>query len=86
MERKLILTAMLTALAVLLMLVTASGYQALAEEDLATGIDLQASPNGDQAAVPVSIGLYITNLASIDEARESFEIGCYGFVSWQDHA
>jgi hypothetical protein len=47
-------------------------------------IDLLDHPTGGKTPVEVSIGLYVTNLVSIDETRESFEIGGYAEAKWKD--
>jgi len=47
-------------------------------------IDLRQHPTGGKNPVEVSVGLYITNLASIDETRENFEVGGYLTAKWKD--
>ena len=47
-------------------------------------IDLLDHPTGGKTPVEVSIGLYVTNLVSIDETRESFEVGGYLEAKWKD--
>jgi Neurotransmitter-gated ion-channel ligand binding domain len=47
-------------------------------------IDLQDHPTGGKTPVEVTIGLYVTNLVSIDETRESFELGGYLEAMWKD--
>jgi Neurotransmitter-gated ion-channel ligand binding domain len=46
--------------------------------------DLRRHPTGGKTPVEVSIGLYVTNLVSIDETRESFEVGGYLTAKWHD--
>jgi neurotransmitter-gated ion-channel len=47
-------------------------------------INLLDHPTGGKTPVEVAIGLYITNLVSIDETRESFEVGGYLQATWKD--
>jgi hypothetical protein len=47
-------------------------------------IDLQEHPTGGKTPVEVAIGMYVTNLVSIDETRESFEAGGYLEAQWKD--
>jgi hypothetical protein len=47
-------------------------------------IDLHEHPTGGKTPIEVSIGLYLTNLVSIDETRESFEAGGYLVAKWKD--
>jgi len=37
-----------------------------------------------QEPVEVSLGMYLTNLVSIDESRETFEVGGYLMAKWND--
>lgn len=52
--------------------------------DLKPTVDLHQSPTLGKTPVLVSIGLYVTNLVAIDEARETFEVGGYLKATWQD--
>jgi hypothetical protein len=47
-------------------------------------VDLHQSPTGGKTPVVVSLGLYVTNLVAIDEARETFEVAGYVSAKWQD--
>jgi hypothetical protein len=47
-------------------------------------VDLRQSPTGGKTPVEVSVGLYITNFVSIDETRETFEVGGFLTGQWQD--
>lgn len=47
-------------------------------------VDLREHPTGGATPVEVSVGLYLTNLVSIDETRESFEAGGYLVAKWKD--
>lgn len=47
-------------------------------------VDLLEHPTGGKTPVEVSIGLFLTNLVSIDETRESFEAGGYLQAKWKD--
>jgi len=47
-------------------------------------VDLRKSPANGKTPVVVSVGLYITNLVAIDEARETFEVGGYLKGTWSD--
>ncbi len=47
-------------------------------------IDLREHPTGGKTPVEVSAGLYLTNLVSIDESRELFEVTGYLFGKWRD--
>jgi hypothetical protein len=47
-------------------------------------VDLRLHPTGGKTPVEVSIGLYVTNLVSIDETRETFEVGGYLTAKWHD--
>jgi Neurotransmitter-gated ion-channel ligand binding domain len=47
-------------------------------------VDLRTHPTSGATPVEVSIGLYLTNLASIDETRETFEVAGYLFAKWID--
>jgi hypothetical protein len=47
-------------------------------------VDLRQHPTGGKTPLDVSVGLYITNLVSIDETRESFEVGGYLTAKWND--
>src|SRR5580704_2192514 len=47
-------------------------------------VDLLDHPTGGKTPVEVAIGLYVTNLVSIDETRESFEVGGYLQATWKD--
>jgi hypothetical protein len=47
-------------------------------------VDLRQPPNGGKTPVVVSLGLYVTNLVGIDEARETFEVAGYLIAKWQD--
>src|SRR5271154_1984772 len=47
-------------------------------------VDLHQHPTGSKTPIDVAIGLYITNLASIDETRENFEVGGYLMAKWKD--
>jgi hypothetical protein len=49
-----------------------------------SAVDLRQHPTGGRTPVEVSVGLYITNFVSIDETRESFEIGGYLTGRWLD--
>ena len=40
-------------------------------------VDLRQAPTGGKSPVVVSLGLYVTNLVAIDEARETFEVAGY---------
>jgi hypothetical protein len=57
-----------------------------AAENVKSGheIDLHEHPTGGKTPIEVSIGLYLTNLVSIDETRESFEAGGYLVAKWKD--
>ncbi len=46
--------------------------------------DLHEHPTGGATPVEVSVGLFLTNLVSIDETRESFEAGGYLVAKWKD--
>ena len=46
--------------------------------------DLREHPLGGTAPLPIRIGLYVTDLAAVDEASESFEIQGYLYATWQD--
>jgi hypothetical protein len=46
--------------------------------------NLRESPLGQDNPVPVRVGLYLADLATIDEASESFEIQGYLYASWHD--
>ena len=46
-------------------------------------MDLRLPPTG-HGPVDVSVGLYITNLVTIDETRETFEVGGFLTGRWQD--
>jgi hypothetical protein len=46
--------------------------------------DLRQHPMGGKTPVEVSVGLYVTNLISIDETRETFEVGGYLTAKWRD--
>jgi len=47
-------------------------------------VDLRKHPTDGKTPVDVSVGLYITNLAAIDESRESFEVGGILSGTWHD--
>ncbi|HEX4378655.1 MAG TPA: hypothetical protein VH022_01355 [Candidatus Acidoferrum sp.] len=47
-------------------------------------VDLHEHPTGGATPVEISVGLYLTNLVSIDETRESFEAGGYLVAKWKD--
>ena len=47
-------------------------------------IDLHQHPTAGKIPIDVAIGLYITNLASIDETPENFEVGGYLTAKWKD--
>src|SRR5437868_4436638 len=47
-------------------------------------VDLHEHPTNGAMPVEVSVGLYVTNLVSIDETRESFEVGGYLMAKWKD--
>jgi hypothetical protein len=47
-------------------------------------VDLREHPTGGATPVEVSVGLFLTNLVSIDETRESFEAGGYLVAKWKD--
>src|ERR1700761_3203457 len=49
-----------------------------------TAVDLSQHPTGGTTPVDVSLGLYVTNFVSIDETRETFEIGGYLTAKWMD--
>src|SRR5262249_48153349 len=48
------------------------------------GVDLRQHPMGGKSPVEVALGMHITNLVSIDETRESFEVVCYLMAKWKD--
>jgi hypothetical protein len=47
-------------------------------------VDLRQHPTDGKTPVDVSVGLYITNVAAIDESRESFEVGGILSGKWHD--
>jgi hypothetical protein len=47
-------------------------------------VDLRQAPIGGKTSVLVSLGLYVTNLVAIDEARETFEVAGYIIAKWRD--
>ncbi len=47
-------------------------------------VDLHQSPTGGKTPVVVSLGLYVTDLVAIDEARETFEVAGYISGKWHD--
>ena len=47
-------------------------------------VDLRQHPTDGKTPVDVSVGLYITNVAAIDESRESFEVGAILSGTWHD--
>jgi hypothetical protein len=47
-------------------------------------VDLRKHPTDGKTPVDVSVGLYITNVAAIDESRESFEVGGILSGTWHD--
>ena len=72
--------------ALLILLCDAGARPTSASETLKSKeeIDLQDHPTAGKTPVEVSIGLYVTNLVSIDETRESFEVGGYLEAQWRD--
>ena len=49
-----------------------------------SAVDLHKHPTGEETPIEVSPGLYITNLVSIDETLETFEVGGYLALRWVD--
>jgi len=47
-------------------------------------VTLLNSPHSDNTPVVVHLGLYVTDLSSVDEANESFEMRGYFYARWQD--
>jgi hypothetical protein len=47
-------------------------------------VDLRHSPTDGKSPVSVSLGIYVTNLVAIDEARETFEVAGYIMAKWRD--
>ncbi len=69
------------------LLLAAAGTLACSGANVAaqhTQIDLTQHPTGGKTPVDISIGMYITNFAAIDESRESFEVGGFLTAEWQD--
>ncbi len=50
----------------------------------ASDVNLRQHPTGGKTPVDVSVGLYVTNLVSVDETAESFEVGGYLTAMWND--
>ncbi len=55
-----------------------------AKADTKIAVDLEQPPSDGKNPVSVSLGLYVTNLVEIDEARETFEVGGYVKANWSD--
>lgn len=55
-----------------------------AEMPVSSPADLRQHPTGGKMPVPVTLGLYITDLVGIDETRESFELDGYLIARWHD--
>jgi hypothetical protein len=47
-------------------------------------INLLEHPTATKTPIDISLGLYLTNLVSIDESRETFEVTGYIFAKWRD--
>jgi hypothetical protein len=64
----------------LLILATGSAFAATKPP----AIDLRQHPTDTKTPIDIAIGMYITNIVSIDETRESFEVGGFVTAEWQD--
>ena len=47
-------------------------------------VDLEKHPTGGRTPIEISVGMYITNLVSVDETQERFEVGGYLVGRWVD--
>lgn len=47
-------------------------------------INLLEHPTAAKTPIEITLGLYLTNLVSIDESRETFEVTGYIFAKWRD--
>jgi hypothetical protein len=47
-------------------------------------VDLREAPTDGSTPIVVSLGLYVTDLVSIDEARETFDVAGYIVAKWRD--
>jgi hypothetical protein len=65
-------------------LTIAPALAATTKPDAQPTVDLRQSPTGGKTPVEVAVGLYITNIVSIDETRESFEVGGFITAQWKD--
>jgi hypothetical protein len=57
---------------------------AFADSHAAPAVDLRQHPYAGRQPVDVSIGLFVTNLAVVEEAREQFEAEGYLTLEWRD--
>jgi hypothetical protein len=47
-------------------------------------VDLRQAPTDGKTPIVVSLGLYVTDLVAIDEARETFDVAGYITANWRD--
>jgi hypothetical protein len=47
-------------------------------------VDLRQAPTDGKTPIVVSLGLYVTDLVAIDEARETFDVAGYILAKWRD--
>lgn len=64
--------------------VTFAAVPAKTAPGLNPGVDLEKHPTDGKTPIEVSVGMYITNLVSIDETQERFEVGGYLLGRWVD--
>ena len=62
----------------------APGFAATNAAATKASVDLRKHPTDGKTPVDVSAGLYVTNIAAIDENRETFEVGGYLTGKWRD--
>ena len=53
-------------------------------KNAAAAMDLRSHPYGGKQPVGVALGLYITNLAFVEETREQFQVEGYLTMQWHD--
>jgi hypothetical protein len=54
------------------------------QKNTASTMDLRSHPYGGKQPVEVALGLYITNLAFVEETREQFQVEGYLTMQWHD--
>ena len=76
-----------TLLALVLIALAVAGLDAAAAQqpkNTAASMDLRSHPYGGKQPVEVAVGLYMTNLALVEETREQFQVEAYLTMQWHD--